>query len=194
MLYLNPNGSNSFLKIYYSNEENGNDTLSLDFDLGGDAARINLFNPKSIYDLTQDSNNMYIQSMAGYKTKILAGDLPILRDTLKGKAINKVTMSFNIEQGSQNEYQAHEKLVLVRVNENGNNVFLSDFTVEGEAYFGGVLNDGKYVFTITRYFYQLLNNQSFTNELYLLPAGAVINANRTILSKDIELNIYYSEL
>ena len=48
MLYLNPTGSNSFLKIYYHNDESGSDTLSLDFELGGDAARINLFNPKSI--------------------------------------------------------------------------------------------------------------------------------------------------
>ena len=42
MLYLNPTGSNSFLKIYYHNDESAADTLSLDFELGGDAARINL--------------------------------------------------------------------------------------------------------------------------------------------------------
>ena len=33
----------------------------------------------------------------------------------------------------------------------------------------------------------LLNNDSYTNELYLLPAGAAVNANRTILEKDIKL-------
>jgi hypothetical protein len=30
--------------------------------------------------------------------------------------------------------------------------------------------------------------------LYLLPAGAAVNANRTILDKDIKLTIHYSEL
>ena len=71
---------------------------------------------------------------------------------------------------------------------------MSDYTIEGDAYFGGDLIDNKYEFSITRYFYQLINNSSYTSELYLLPAGAVINSNRTILDKDIKIEIYYSEL
>ena len=192
MLYLNPNGSNSFLKIYYHNDES--DTLSLDFELGGDAARINLFNPKPLSNLNQDDDKVYIQSMAGYKTKITVGDLVVLAETLKGKAINKVTMSFDVESGSTSEHAAHEKLFLVRVNEEGKNVFLTDYTIEGETHFGGRLESDKYEFNITRYFVQLLNNDSYTNELYLLPAGAAVNANRTILEKDIKLTIHYSEL
>ncbi|MDC3306291.1 DUF4270 domain-containing protein [Flavobacteriales bacterium] len=131
MLYLNPNGSNSFLKIYYHNDESGSDTLSLDFELGGDAARINLFNPKPLSNLNQADDKVYIQSMAGYKTKITVSDLAVLADTLKGKAINKVTMSFDVEPGSTSEYAAHDKLFLVRVNEEGKNVFLTDYTIEG---------------------------------------------------------------
>jgi len=195
MLYLNPTGSNSFLKIYYHNEES--DSLSLDFELGGDAARINLFNPKPLSNLNQDDDKVYIQSMAGYKTKITVGDLVVLAKTLKGKAINKVTMSFDVddvEADLQSEYPAHDKLFLVRVNEEGKNVFLTDYTIEGETHFGGRLESDKYEFNITRYFVQLLNNDSYTNELYLLPAGAAVNANRTILEKDIKLTIYYSEL
>ena len=203
MLYLNPTGSNSFLKIYYHNDESGSDTLSLDFEsdtlsldfeLGGDAARINLFNPKPLSNLNQEEDRVYIQSMAGYKTKIIVGDLAVLKDTLKGKAINKVTMSFDVEAGSTSEYAAHDKLFLVRVNEDGNNVFLTDFTIEGETHFGGRLDNDKYEFNITRYFYQLLNNDAYTSDLYLLPAGGAVNANRTILNKDIKLTIHYSEL
>ena len=67
MLYLNPDGTNSYLKIYYHNEES--DSLSLDFALGGDAARINLFNPKPLSNLNQEVDKRYIQSMAGYKMK-----------------------------------------------------------------------------------------------------------------------------
>ena len=123
------------------------------------------------------------------------GDLVVLSDTLKGKAINKVTMSFDVEPNSQSEYtSAHDKLFLVRVNEEGNNVFLTDYTIEGETHFGGRLDNDKYEFNITRYFYQLLNNDAYTNDLYLLPAGAAVNANRTILNKDIKLTIHYSEL
>jgi len=194
MLYLNPAGSNSFLKIYYHNDESGTDTLSLDFELGGDAARINLFNHKPLVNLNQEEDKVYIQSMAGYKTKISINNTDSMKSMLEGKSINKVTMSFDVNEPSQAEYTAHDKLFLVRVNEEGNNIFLTDFTIEGETHFGGRLEDDKYEFNITRYFYQLLNNDIYTNDLYLLPAGAAVNANRTILNKDIKLTIHYSEL
>ena len=194
MLYLNPTGSNSFLKIYYHNEQSGSDTLSLDFELGGDAARINLFNHKPLVNLNQEEDKVYIQSMAGYKTRISINNTDSLKSMLEGKSINKVTMSFDVNEGSQAEYAAHDKLFLVRVNEEGNNIFLTDFTIEGETHFGGRLEDDKYEFNITRYFYQLLNNDIYTNDLYLLAAGAAVNANRTILNKDIKLTIHYSEL
>ena len=192
ILYLNPNGTNSYLKIYYHNNESGTDTLSLDFELGGDAARVNLFNSKPTSNLSQD-DKIYIQSMAGYKVKISINNTESIKSLLEGKVINKVTMSFDVESGSQLEYEAHQKLVLVRVNEEGDNVFLSDFTIEGEAHFGGNLENDKYEFNITRYFSELLQNDSY-KELYLLPAGAAIKANRTILNRDIKLQIYYSEL
>tara|TARA_B110000879_G_scaffold29350_1_gene40087 strand:+ start:778 stop:1149 length:372 start_codon:yes stop_codon:yes gene_type:complete len=117
-----------------------------------------------------------------------------IKSILQGKAINKVTMIFDVQEGSQSEHAAHEKLFLVRVNEQGDNVFLTDYTVEGETHFGGRLDNDKYEFNITRYFYQLLNNDTYTNDLYLLPAGAAVNANRTILSEDIKLTINYSKL
>ena len=194
MLYLNPTGSNSFLKIYYHNDESGTDTLSLDFEVGGDAARINLFNHKPLSVLNQDADKRYIQSMAGYKMKIATNNTDSIKALLAGKVINKVIMSFDVEAGSQSEYKAHDKLFLVRVDQQGSNVFLTDFTIEGETYFGGRLENDKYEFNITRYFYQLLNNASYTNDLYLLPAGAAVNANRTILDKDITLAIHYSQL
>ena len=193
MLYLNPTGSNSFLKIYYHNDESGTDTLSLDFSLGGDAARINLFNNKPLLNLPEFSGKLYIQSMAGYKAKILINNTDSIKAILEGKSINKVTMSFDVPEDSQNDYAAHEKLFLVRVNNEGNNIFLTDYTIEGETHFGGRLEDNKYEFNITRYFYQLLNNDAYTNDLYLLAAGAAVNANRTILN-DIKLIIHYSEL
>jgi len=192
MLYLNPNGSNSYLKIYYHNDES--DTLSLDFELGGDAARLSLFNEKTSESIIADNSRICIQSMAGYKAKIAVNNTDSIKSMLQGKAINKVTMSFDVEPTSQSEYAAHDKLFLVRVNEEGNNVFLTDYTIEGETHFGGRLNNDKYEFNITRYFYQLLNNDAYTSDLYLLPAGGAVNANRTILNKDIKLTIHYSEL
>ena len=194
MLYLNPNGSNSSFKIYYHNDGSGTDTLSLDFELGGDAARLSLFNKKNSESIIADNSRIHIQSMAGYKAKIAVNNTDSIISILEGKAINKVTISFDVVAGLSSGYPAHDKLFLVRVNAAGNNVFLTDYTIEGEIHFGGRLEDDKYEFNITRYFYQLLNNDAYTNDLYLLPAGAAVNANRTILEKDIKLTIHYSEL
>ncbi len=193
MLYLNPEGSDSYLKIFYHNDQSNLDTLSVEFELGGDAARINLFNNKSLSNLNQHIDKMYIQSMAGYKVKISINNKDSIKLLLDRKAINKVTISFDVADDSQSKYQAHERLVLVRVNEDGENVFLSDLVVEGDDYFGGDLDSDRYEFNITSYFSQLLNNDVY-NDLYLLPAGAAVNANRTILDKEIKLQIYYSEL
>ena len=194
MLYLNPQGSNTFLKIYYNNDENSLDTLYLDLDLGGDAARINLFNEKNQNTITEDSSRICIQSMAGYKVKISINNVDSIKSLLDKKIINKVVMSFDVEDNTQVEYPAHEKLFLVRVNQQGENIYLLDYTNEGEAYFGGDLENNQYNFNITRYFTQLLYSGSYTNDLYLLPTGSAVNANRTILSSNIQLQVNYSEL
>ena len=194
MLYLTPEGSNTHFKIYYHNDESGSDTLSLDFELGGDVARVNLFNEKNENSITEDNSRIYIQSMAGYKVKISINNVDSLEKLLNEKVLNKVSLIFSVQDFSQLQYEAHEKLVLVRVNNEGDNIFLSDFTIEGDEYFGGNLENNKYIFNITRYFKQLLDNDSYTNDLYLLPAGAAVNANRTILNKDVELQIFYSDI
>ena len=194
ILYLDPDGSNSFMKIYYHNNESGTDTLSVDFELGGDAARINLFNPKPLSDLNQEVGKTYIQSMAGYKAKVVLGDVTAIKEQLEGKLINQVLLSFQAEDYAT--YAAHDKLFLVRVDADGNNVFLTDFTLEGETHFGGALDVETYTFNITRYFSNLMHdNVDYTKTLYLMPAGAVVNANRTILDNSkMNLTIIYSEL
>ena len=195
ILYLNPNGSNTFMKIYYHNDESGSDTLSLDFELGSDAARANWFSPKQDPAITYDQSKIYIQSMAGYKSKISITNKDSIKSLLEGKIINKVTMTFDVEDGSQSEYAAHEVLFLSRVREDGTYPSIFNASDLGVNVFGGELaEDAKYEFNITNYFYQFLHNTSYTNDLYLLPAGAAGNANRTILDKDIKLQIYYSEL
>ena len=191
IIYLNPSGSNSNFTIYYHNSIS--DTLSLSFILDGDAARINLFNEKPLSNLTIDPNLSYIQSMAGYKANIALENINFIKEDLEGKAINKVTLSFNVNDDSS--YPPHENLSLVRVDSAGNNVFLADLSVEGTTHFGGEYSDGKYEFNITRYFNNLLNNDSYTNQLYLLASGGAVNANRTIIdNSSIKISILYSEL
>jgi len=192
IMYLDPKQSKSKLSVYY--HEIGIDTaVSFDFDLESEAARINIFNQKDLSSLSQNIEESYIQSMAGYKAEILIQNIDSLKSLFEGKAINKVTIDFEIIEDES--YPSHDKLYVVRETNDGKIVFLTDFTIEGEGHFGGNLEDNIYSFNISRYFYRLLNDNDYTNKLYLESSGGAVNANRTILDNSkISISIIYSEL
>ena len=191
IIYLNPSGSNSNFTIYYHNSIS--DTLSLSFVVDGDAARINLFNDKPLANLSLDPNFSYIQSMAGFRTNIEIENLDNLRLDLAGKSINHASLNFNVTD--LDTYSPHDKLFLVRENSEGSNVFLTDFTIEGDSHFKGELNGDSYDFNISRYFHKLLNDTSYSNKLILISSGGAINAHRTIiLNNSVKMQLIYSEL
>jgi hypothetical protein len=192
ILYLNPIADKSRFSIYY-HEIGGDTALSFDFELGGDATRINMFNKKDINNISPDVNQIFIQSMAGYKAEFDFTNLEEIQTKCLGKSINRVTIDF--EAFENNDYPLHEKLYLLRENNEGKIVFLTDFTIEGEGHFGGEFDNNTYSFNITRYFVQLLTNDQYTNKLYLVPVLGSANANRTILNKSkISINIIYTEI
>ena len=191
IMYLNPIADKSRFSIFY-HEIDIDTAISFDCDFSGDAARINIFNKKTI-DTTLNSDYRYIQSMGGHKIEFIFTDLPSIQQKVEGKAINRVTV--DLKTIEDNNYASHEKLFLVRETNEGKIVFLTDFTIEGESHFGGELKDGIYSFNITRYFVQLLNNPEYTDKLYILSSGAAANANRTILEySKININIIFTEI
>ena len=194
ILYLNADNQKSKFSIYYRDISVNDSVMSFDLMLGGDAARVNLFNQKNIQQLNASADSCYVQSMSSYITSIQFNNLESIKDTLKNKVINKVNLKFSCNEDLQ--FGAHEKLFLVRKNSMGVNVFLSDFVIEGESHFGGQNQSNNFTFNITRYFSDLINGASgFTEELLLLPSGAVINANRTIIPKSsFVIEVLYSEL
>ena len=191
IIYLNPSGSNSNFTVYYHNSIS--DTLSLSFALDGDAARINLFNDKPLSNLNINSEYSYVQSMSGFRTNIEIENLDNLRLDLAGKSINHASLNFNVTDFDT--YSPHDKLFLVRENSEGSNVFLTDFTIEGDSHFKGELNGDSYDFNISRYFHKLLNDTSYSNKLILISSGGAINAHRTIiLNNSVKMQLIYSEL
>ena len=194
--YFSPTSANSSLSIYY--HSTNVDSLSLEFSFSGDAARVNLFIEKNMSQLLQQADtsiNTYVQSMAGYKTVIEVEHLDTLKTFFKNKAINRVNLSFELDGLDTADFSPHGRMYLVRVDEQGKDYFLIDYIVEGEEHFGGKAEGGKYTFNITRYFHQLLNNEDYTNKLYLVAAGGAVNANRTILPKNkVSFNIIYTDL
>ena len=71
-------------------------------------------------------------------------------------------------------------------------LFLTDF-FEGGEHFGGDLENNQYTFNISKYLSQLINEELFIEDLYLMPIGASVNANRTLLTGEVELIITYTE-
>lgn len=193
ILYLNPNADKSRFSVYY-HEIDVDTAVSLDFEVGGNSARINLFNDKDSSFLVEEEERSYVQSMSGHKVKFEFTTIDSYwQQQLSGRAINKVTIDFEIEE--DDNYDSHEKLYLVREKEDGKIVFLTDFTIEGDAHFGGELDGTTYSFNITRYFVQLLTNEEYTDVLYLLASGGAANSNRTILDNSkVSINIIYTEI
>lgn len=190
ILYLNPSSVNTNMKIYYHNSTE--DSLVLNFSLGGDAVRVNLFeNPKE----PMSSENTYIQSMNGYNTHIVMSDLDSLRFILDGKSINKAVLLLNVKDNSQDQYKkAHDKVLLYSVDDHGNYNEIIDLEYN-DVNSGLILSDeDKYECNITRHFTNLIQGTNNVSRFCLTPLDPTLNANRTILNKDIRLMIYFSDL
>ena len=94
IIYLNALSSKSRLSIYY--HEIGVDTaISLDFSVGSEAARINLFNKKDSSNVIGGylSNQTYLQSMSGHKAEFTFENINALKELFSNKAINQTIIN-----------------------------------------------------------------------------------------------------
>ena len=193
VLYLNPLATNSKFSIYYHDNLDSANTLS--FQLDGSVARTNVFEKVISNDILNNEENIYIESMSGYKCKISFTNLDTLQKMLAGKVVNQAIMSFEIDNSLMiNDIMPHSQLHLARLDSDGNIVDLTDYVLEGSSFFGGRLENEMYNFNVTRYLHELLFDNTYTNHLYLLDKSANSNANRSIINKEVELNIIYSDL
>lgn len=199
ILYLDLLSANSKLSIYYT--EN-NIKKSFDFIIGQGAARINKFEhdysntpiEKQFQNPLFGREKVYIQSMAGIKTKLTFPHL----NNLKNIAINKAELVLPIEQ--YNQLLPHSKLVLTSIDNEGKATAMID-ALEGENYFGGLIDNAKkeYRFNIARHLHQVINQGKKDNGLFIMPVAGVINANETILKggypfNQMKLKITYTKL
>ena len=182
ILYFNLKDAGSKLTIYY------NDTLSYDLLIGSSAARINHFEIEENVDL----DNLYgVQSMGGTELHLTFNNLSSLRQELENKVINQALISFSAENNTDLN-PSHPSLSLVRMDSTGTTYFLTDI-LEGQAHFGGVLEDNQYVFNISKYMLDLINGTYTDSTLVLVSAGEAVNANRTEISQEVDINIIYTE-
>ena len=184
ILYFNLNDVKSKLTIFY------NDTSTFDLLMGSSAVKVNHFENQHIVP----SDHKVVQSMAGYKMKVNIDEnsesYKSLIDTVKGSIINGVFLRFKAE--SSPFLPQHDQLTLVR---SESSLYLDDL-FEGYGHFGGFLDEStnEYSFNITKHFTKIVNDELPLEDLYLsrMPIFETINANRTIFTEEVELEIIFT--
>ena len=203
----------SKVTLYYHNSTT--DSLKYDFNLGS-VARFNHFEHDyagASSDLTNQfstpsqtqNNTVYVQSMAGAKTKI---EFPYLMNWLKNGMIgvNKAELVISVDTTLStymiDTFAAPAALILFGINDDGTTYAIPD-AFEGATYFGGTLNSGtvQYRFNIARYIQQVLDGDRNNNGLYILASNGAVYGNRAVISggqstsaRPMKLNITYTKL
>jgi len=186
ILYFSLLNPRSNVTIYY------NDSLSFEYVINSNSASVanfrhnysksqnqNFIEQITNNDTTKGSENLYLQGLAGIKTKF---SLPSLADWIGTNkyAINEAKLIIPAIEPVE-ELPAPGQLILFKYDENGDVQFTDD-QQEGDNYFGGSFNEtsNTYEFRITLYVQSVLNGTPDYG-LVLYPSGKSVNANQVTL-------------
>ena len=205
IVYFDVNSAISTVTLYY------NDTSSYSFIINAESAKYSRFDHnysgtpiESQLEGEEEDSLSYIQTMAGVRTKLEIPDIKNLAE--EGIIIiNKAELVVTLEGGSDEIYPAIPTISLVGINSDGSSVFLPDAggrTGDELSIFGETIDPTArtYTYIISQHITDLIYNTPIDFGMYLLPSGASISANRSIIGtqKDItakmRLNITYSKL
>jgi hypothetical protein len=155
-------------------------------------------------DTMIQEDRVYVQSMAGARTKITFPTLKHFFDDGK-KAINKAELILKVDPssiaGADSIFSPHPQLVLAIADSLGP-LTLPDY-YEGGAYFGGTYDatNHQYIFNIARYVQQILTGKRKNEGLYIMTTSSSTTANRVqliggnkALSGHMRLKVTFSPL
>ncbi|MEI7594329.1 MAG: DUF4270 domain-containing protein [Bacteroidota bacterium] len=177
----------SKLTVYY------NDSLSYSFKITSDCARLNTFTHdyssassinSQLSSPSQGQTITYVQPMGGLRVKV---NIPYIKNfnDLGSISINKAELIVTAESSnaSNTTLSVPSKLSFVAIGDNGQNTYLTDWSVEGDAFFGGSLNSTtkQYSFNIARHIQDILLGKISNNGFYLMVSGSAVRANRLLL-------------
>lgn len=205
--------SASKLTVYYHKPDVS--ALAFDFVIGTDCATFNHYTHDYVStdiqsafqsNLTSDSV-VYVQSMAGVKTKITIPNLKNLGKILVNKAELEITVpSWQIDPDSV--FQCPARMLCLLADSNGKNLVIPD-QISSHLVYGGyretVYLDGekifKYKFSITEHMQDLVNGGVVDYGLFLLTYPSPEIADRIILaggnnneSIRMKINLIYTKL
>lgn len=222
LLYFNLTDSLAKMTLYYrktvtiksiSNPQKDSSYIDIThfaFEINSSSARFNHFEHdyssssaivNQLKDPSLGQNLVYLQQMAGLKTKI---KIPYLKNWVDSGpiAINKAEVVLKLDpQYISNNYSVPSKLSLVEIDSLGNSINLPD---EKDSYFGGDYNSStqEYRFNIARHIQSILDGKKKDYGFYLLPfvAESNLNAERLVLggggntSYQMKLRLTYTKL
>lgn len=202
LAYVNLESAISGLTLHY---HNSTDTLSFQYVFGSSAARFNNFNhfgyqhADPIFkqqvvdkDTTLGKELLYVQAMAGVKTRLRFPDLSNLKHNGKAAAINEARLIFYDTENNQ-KYKAPGSLILIKETSTGDIEFLPDQYIN-ETYFGGYRDSTNYnySFRVTRYIQSLVLNDTLSTNVFLQAPSSAVRGHRMIIGGSKPTNAAYS--
>jgi len=186
----------SKLTVYYGN--NVEDSLSYDFIINSSSARVNLFrHDYTTADPGQKINHLddgiqdsviYVQGNSGVMSRIDIPYFDVWKDSLP-LVVNKMEMILSVSPNDSLNQKIDSlpyQLNLLLKNSDGNFQIVSDF-IYGVDYFGGILDNNEYHFTLTNQFQNYLMNGDPTekNQFYLIVENGNYLSNRAVLTSSL---------
>jgi hypothetical protein len=210
LLYISPSSAYSKMTLYYHNT----DTTALqefDFIIKSSTERFTSFKhdystafdiTDQLADSTLGADKLYLQAMAGLKTKITFPHLNNLVANGREIAINKAELIFPVTAGTTSRLSPPSRLILVKKGTDGKDKFLDDAIYESGDFFGGYYNspDKEFKLNIPRHIQSLLKDTASDKTIYLRVTGAAASANRCVLNgtgnadKPLKLRLTYTIL
>lgn len=141
---------------------------------------------------TMNHDTVYVQSLAGLKTKIMLPDWNQVFN-YKKVSINRADLILTIKDGTDGGlFKPHENLLLVASDSAGKEVLTIDFFELGGTYSS---TDKQYKLNLTRHLQRILNGNVKDYGLYIIAGGSTSNARRTILNGGLsmKINITYTQ-
>lgn len=196
ILYTNMTSALTSITIYYHNDlDNGLAYSLLPSDDGMRYTNFNHFNyadacsdlQRQILqnDTTGANTNLYLQPMAGVKTKVRFPNIRNKFASIGNKVlINRAELVISNQYLYDNIFKYPSALTIEGVKKDGTTTYIpDDDNVSSDGFFGGSYDavTGEYRIRITRYLQQLILNQGdFADYFYLQVKGGGVRANRLV--------------
>lgn len=163
------------------------DTIAFDLNFNSQSARyhrVNLDNSGTyvgnvLADSTLGQTQFFTQTLGGVKGKVY---FPNINEYIKeGKVIvNKAELVLPAQYYALDKYLPSTQLYLTRPNEEGNDVFIEDFSED----LGGTydFNNNEYVFNVTRHINKIFAEEIENTPLSIITSQSGITANRVVFN------------